>query len=226
MKINIVILIIFLLNAPIFAQNTYYKVNGEKAIDNNEYKALKDKYAPYGKVEEFNLKTVEKGDSIIHYIKLGHSVITSGGADPWSATKKFVGTKFSIEKYTDTNSKKFESNYLEGKPTLINFWFTKCPPCIKELPLLNQLKEKYGDRVNFIAITFDDQKTVEKFLKKHQFDFKHIYNSKKQIEELNIAGYPTSLILDENGIIKIVTPMIHELEIKNIETSLDILLEE
>lgn len=132
--------------------------------------------------------------------------------------------KFPIEKYITNNSKNFKNDYLEDKPTLINFWFTRCPPCIEELPTLNKLKEKYGDKVNFISITFDCQKAVDEFLKKYEFKFEHIPNSKKQIDELNIEGYPISLILNKDGIIKIVTSEITEYEIKDLETSINILL--
>lgn len=223
-KLNITIAVILFFSAGSFAQKIYYKVNGGNMLDEKSYNNLKNSFAKSGKVEELSLKIIEKKDSVIHYVKLGNLVTTPDGIDPWSETKKFIGSKFPIEKYVGSDSKNFKSDYLEGKPTLINFWFTKCPPCIQELPTLNQLKEKYGDQVNFISITFDNQKVVDEFLKNHEFKFKHIPNSQKQIDELNISGFPTSLILDKNGIIKIVSPEISEYELKDIETSINTLL--
>ena len=227
LKLNVtyaLTLIILFFSVDSFAQNTYYKVNGGGTIDEKSYTEFKENMAKDGKIEELHLKTIEKKDSIINYIKLGKPVTTPDGFDPWGETKKFIGTKFPIEKYVDNDSKNFNSNYLEGKPTFINFWFTRCPPCIEELPTLNKLKEKYGDRVNFVSITYENQKAIDEFLKKYEFNFKHIPNSEKQIDELSISGYPTSIILDKNGIIKIVFPQIPEHELKDIETTLDILL--
>lgn len=224
LKTNVISVLLLFFSASLFAQNIYYKVNGGNIIDEKSYQKIKNDFAKKGKIEEFNLKIVENKDSIINYVKLGNLVITPDGIDIWGETKKFVGTKFPIEKYVNDDSKNFKSDYLEGKPTLINFWFTRCPPCIEELPILNKLKEKYGDKVNFVSITFDSQKAVDKFLKKHEFKFKHILNSKKQISELKISGYPTSLILDKNGIIKILTPEITNYDMKNIEASIDVLL--
>lgn len=223
LKQNSILLIIFF-SAISFAQNKYYVVNGGKIIDEKNYNEIKNNIAKYGKIEELNLKIMKKNDSIINYIKLGNLITTHDGIDPWFETKKFIGTKFPIEKYLNNESINFKNDYLEGKPTLINFWFTKCPPCIKELQTLNKLKAKYGDKVNFISITFENKKTVAKFLKKHEFTFEHITNSKKQISELNIAGYPTSIILDKNGIIKVVTPEITDYQINDIETCIEVLL--
>ena len=223
-KLNFAILLILIASINCFSQNVYYKVNGGKTIDEKSYTEFKDNLAKKGKIEELNLKTVSKKDSIINYVKLADLITTPDGFDPYGDTKKFIGSKFQIENFVDINSKNFKNDYLEGKPTYINFWFTRCPPCIEELPILNKLKEKYGDTVNFISVTFDNQEEVNVFLKKHKFNFKHITNSKNQIEALNISSYPTSLILDKNGVIKIVTPEITDYDLKEIETSLNILL--
>jgi len=223
-KLNVIPALLLFFSSNLFAQTTYYKVNGGNSIDVKKYEEIKNNLAKEGKIEELNLKTTQEKDSIIHYVKLGNLSTTPDGIDPWSETKKFIGTKFPIEKYINNDSKNFKNDYLEGKPTLINFWFTRCPPCIEELPTLNKLKEKYGDKVNFISITFDSQKAVDEFLKKFEFKFEHIPNSQKQIDELNIEGYPISLILSKDGIIKIVTSMITEYELKDLETSINILL--
>lgn len=46
----------------------------------------------------------------------------------------------------------------------------------------------------------------------------------KQIEKLKIDAYPTSLILDKNGVIKIVTAEIIPVHMKDIQTTLTTLL--
>ena len=48
--------------------------------------------------------------------------------------------KFDLNTLMDKN---FNSEQLKGKPTMINFWFTRCAPCIDEMPVLNKIKEKY-----------------------------------------------------------------------------------
>jgi thiol-disulfide isomerase/thioredoxin len=222
--LKLAIALLLTVNANCFAQKVYYVVNGEDMMSDINYKVYKDNKAKNRKLEEVNLKTIEKKDSIVNYIRLTDLAVTPDGFDPWGDTKKFIGTKFQIEQYADNDLKNFKKDYLEGKPTYINFWFTRCPPCIEELPLLNQLKENFKDKVNFISITFDDLAAVEVFLKKHKFDFKHITNSGKQIEKLKIDSYPTSLILDKNGVIKVVTAEITSDYMKDIQTTLTTLL--
>lgn len=35
----------------------------------------------------------------------------------------------------------------------VNFWSPGCPPCLKEMPLLDNLNHAYGDRVKFVAVS-------------------------------------------------------------------------
>ena len=45
------------------------------------------------------------------------------------------------------NKKPFSDSDLKNQVVVINFWFEKCPPCIAEMPELNNLVSKYGKRV-------------------------------------------------------------------------------
>ena len=61
----------------------------------------------------------------------------------------------------DGNSLKLSDFY--GKPTVINFFATWCPPCQAELPFFNKAYLNYSDRINFLIIDLvdDDGETVE-----------------------------------------------------------------
>lgn len=56
---------------------------------------------------------------------------------------------------------------LRGKVVVLEFWSTKCRPCIQWLPHLNKIEKKFHDKpIVFISITDDDEKTVRRFLRK------------------------------------------------------------
>lgn len=54
--------------------------------------------------------------------------------------------------------------------TLVNFWATWCGPCVKELPLFNQLAEEHPD-LRFVFVSLDMRtQALEAFLETHEFN--------------------------------------------------------
>ena len=57
---------------------------------------------------------------------------------------------------TDISGNKFAYNNYEGKYLYIDIWATWCVPCKKEIPYIEQLKEKYaGQSIEFISVSID-----------------------------------------------------------------------
>lgn len=52
----------------------------------------------------------------------------------------------------------------KGKPVVINFFATWCPPCRAEIPMLVDMHEKYRDKVIFLGLTVDDASSIAKVL--------------------------------------------------------------
>jgi hypothetical protein len=67
------------------------------------------------------------------------------------------------------------------------------------------MKAKYGDKYNFVAVTFENSFKVEQFLKKQNFDFTHIIKGSALTMDLGFNGFPVNLFLDKNGKVKAIT---------------------
>ena len=205
---NLLFLTIFTISINCFSQTDYYSTNGKNRLTKTELdkkvSEMKSKIEKVMKDEIFiSLKTQKserKNDSIIHFISFD---IKDSNTVKEPLTE-FINKVLPKTELTGLNDKENSLPILNGKPTLINFWFTKCAPCIDEIPVLNKIKEKYKDDFNFIAITYNTKEDVEKFLEKHPFDFEHLINAKDFTELLGIQAYPMNLFLDKNGILKYV----------------------
>ena len=90
----------------------------------------------------------------------------------------------------------------KGKPVIINFWATWCPPCVKELPAFNRAWSKVKDKgIEMIAVNVgDDPQTVIEFMKDIPIDFTVLLDpDSEQISGWQMHGLPSTFILNPNG---------------------------
>ncbi len=123
--------------------------------------------------------------------------------DAKKEVKAMSGKEFPAFNLTTLDGKVVSSENTKGKIILFNFWFTRCGPCIKEIPELNELVEEFqSEDVLFIAPTFDDSIQVAKFLTRFDFDYTLVSDVKDFCLELNIRSYPTHFIINREGVIE------------------------
>lgn len=119
--------------------------------------------------------------------------------DPGS-WKNALPPEFSIP---DLDGKTVDLADLEGKVVVLNFWYVSCKPCIKEMPELNELVEKYeGKEVVFLAFATDKTPVVHQFLTKKAFNYRIIPRSRNIASKFGVSGYPSHYVIDKKGLVR------------------------
>lgn len=72
----------------------------------------------------------------------------------------FWTTPFQVVNHSQ---KTFSFNSDKNKLILLDFWATWCSACLKKFPEMEELKKKFSDRINIIAVTDQNRATIEKF---------------------------------------------------------------
>lgn len=216
-KKNIFLIMSVFVSTALFGQVNYFKTPDGKIVDSLEYFNLKSQAIERYKVKlkELNLdksnsqtitlidnlrQEYKTQDSIIYTYKWNIKIntILKDEVKGFDADK-YLEKEFPFPELKTIDNKKIVINDLKGKPTLINFWFTTCKPCIEEMPVLNKIKSKFKDSVNFIAVNYEQTKKVRAFLSKHTYNFIQIADAEKFTDSLEMTSFPVNIFLDRNG---------------------------
>ncbi|QOX77754.1 TlpA family protein disulfide reductase [Trichlorobacter lovleyi] len=93
-----------------------------------------------------------------------------------------------------------------GKLVLLNFWSTTCPPCVQELPSLNDLyKDQRQAGLQVLGIALDPaEKPVRELAGKLRLEFPVVLDSNKDVyfDSYGLFGQPVSVIIDRTGLVR------------------------
>nr|CAA6812352.1 MAG: Cytochrome oxidase biogenesis protein Sco1/SenC/PrrC, putative copper metallochaperone [uncultured Thiotrichaceae bacterium] len=193
--------------------------------------ATDDRYAVDHSADIYVLDRGGKVASIIpfgmpaqHILKVVSSVLEEGSAEAQAVkVSKVIPVKppakklafETLEKVTvevavplvtfrpvDLNGQSFDLSAHIGKPLLINFWASWCPPCRAELPALNKawaaLKD---DGVEMLAVNVGENKdAINAFLEDYPIDFPVLMDEAgDSMAQWKIKGMPTTIMLNASG---------------------------
>lgn len=91
---------------------------------------------------------------------------------------------------------------LRGKPVLINFWASWCPPCREEAPLLERTWREYRDKgVVFVGVDiWDSEEDARKFLKEFDITYPNGPDPRGEISiDYGLTGIPETYFIDREG---------------------------
>lgn len=107
----------------------------------------------------------------------------------------------------DAQGKEVKLSDYFGKPVVVNFWASWCPPCKAELPDFQKVYDEMKNNVNFLMIDLPDgqRETMEKaaqFIADEKYTFPVFYdNSQEAAYIYQIYSIPTTLFIDKEGYI-------------------------
>jgi peroxiredoxin len=169
--------------------------NGEKAsrddmISENEYLTLDDEVYKYKGVN-MNRKVM-----LLEKMNLPKNQVcstqTGFKAIPFEGSDFKSKTAITLDNYS-------------GKYLLIDFWAVWCGPCIQELPNLKTMYENLDkSKVEIIGIVCDSSPdALETMIEKHGITWPQILSDETNAikQKYNVAGYPSTFLIDPAGII-------------------------
>lgn len=95
----------------------------------------------------------------------------------------------------DMNSTLYNFREFKGKPIVMSFWATWCPPCRAELPELKSLKSKFENQVEFIAVSEETIEVIQ--ASELHLDYTFLFSTTKIPAFYEVTSLPTLLIFDK-----------------------------
>jgi len=107
---------------------------------------------------------------------------------------------------------------LLGRPLVLNYWYSTCAPCKKELPAFGAVHAEYGDRVRFVGVNpLDTPEVNEQFARERGVQYELLRDEADRYgSTIGIATAPFTLFVAADGTIMRQTGVLDEDELRAI----------
>lgn len=105
----------------------------------------------------------------------------------------------------DADGKPVKLSDMKGKPVVLNFWASWCPPCKAEMPDFDAVCKEYEGKVTFMMVNLTDgeRETVESarnFIHMMEYSFPVYYDTDMEASNTyGIQSIPTTFFIDADG---------------------------
>lgn len=125
---------------------------------------------------------------------------------------KTIGTAAPEMKMKDLAGKDIALSGLKGKPVILDFWATWCPPCKEMIPLIVELRKQHqADKLVIIGISNESEEKIKPFVEKFGIDYQMVSFPDDLPAPFDaITSIPTMIFIDPDGVIRDVLVGTHE----------------
>lgn len=155
------------------------------------------------------MKSLKRYRKPIQYIILAFVVAIGGYAigQSFFKTSEVLETGQGAPEFTlaDLSGETHSLDDYKGKPLVLNFWGTFCPPCRNEMPDLQKVYEKWQDKgLQVVGINLsEDRVSVRSFAQSVGVNFPILLDKNRKIERLyGLREYPTTFFIGSDGTIE------------------------
>ena len=91
----------------------------------------------------------------------------------------------------------------DGRPMVVNLWYSSCPPCARELAAFADVHDEVGERVRFVGVDpVDPVAEMQRFATDRGVTYELLRDPEQLLAgELGIVAYPMTLFVDADGTI-------------------------
>lgn len=149
----------------------------------------------------------------------GGVALAALGAGGWLAWERSLGASSNdqaLQAFWDLQLQRPDGTslaleYFRGRALLVNFWATWCPPCVRELPMMDRFAQAQSARgahgVQVLGLAVDQAGAVQKWLERQPLSFPVALTGAggvtltRSLGNLN-GGLPFTLLFDEQGTVR------------------------
>ena len=105
----------------------------------------------------------------------------------------------------DLNGEELSLEKYKGQIVLLDFWATWCPPCIKEIPKLKKVYEKYKDqKFQIIGVSLDrTMPPLAAYVQDEALAWVHYWDENRTVRnQYGVTAIPTAFLIDGEGTIR------------------------
>jgi peroxiredoxin len=101
---------------------------------------------------------------------------------------------------TDAEGRAVSLAEYRGAPLVVNFWFSRCAPCRRELRDFAEVHAELGDRVQFVGVNpFDTPSAMARFAAERGVEYELLRDDGALSDAIGIVAYPVTLFVDADG---------------------------